>query len=147
MNQRDCGPAGARTAERRSGVASETVLPEQYFSARLHGAEQHPEKRLMLAVLESAIAEFHCRVIARIPVRSGADDARLWIGSDDVEWPFAFVNICHALGLEPDAVRGALFRWSEAVRARPDDRPVLARAPFRRVGGSRTKPTQWKSCA
>jgi hypothetical protein len=29
-----------------------------------------------------------------------------WFASDDRQWPFSFRNVCRALGLDPDDVRG-----------------------------------------
>jgi hypothetical protein len=32
-------------------------------------------------------------------------EVRRWFASNDVQWPFSFVNVCQALGLEPSVVR------------------------------------------
>jgi hypothetical protein len=129
-------------------VAPETMVPVQFFDTRRSGAAQVPEKRLMLAVLEAAVAEFqrHARAGTRAGQRA-FDDAEAWIGSDDVQWPFSFVNICQALALEPGAVRSALWRWRDAERARVGGPPVVFRTPFRRVTGSRTTAAPWRRCA
>jgi hypothetical protein len=36
-------------------------------------------------------------------------DAYDWIRANDYSWPFAFVNICQSLNLEPEAVREEVF--------------------------------------
>jgi len=46
-------------------------------------------------------------------------EARHWLESDDADWPFSFVNVCDALGLEPSCVRERVARCRAAQRARP----------------------------
>lgn len=35
---------------------------------------------------------------------------REWFDSDAVDWPFSFVNVCHALEMDPVAVRAEVQR-------------------------------------
>ena len=95
-----------------SGTVPETVLPVQLL-ADVRGMWQ-PEKRLMLAVLENALLPMlrnpgrrHGRVVERRPL---SVEVKAWIASDAQEWPFSFLNICHVLGLDEDALRAALLR-------------------------------------
>jgi hypothetical protein len=44
-------------------------------------------------------------------------EVEAWFASDDHVWPCSFVNLCHALDLEADAVRSRLVRWPLAARA------------------------------
>jgi hypothetical protein len=70
-----------------------------------------PERKLMAAVLEKALDELQSGRI--VEPREGPRwrpplvyvPARVWLASEDTTWPYAFVNICHALGLDPQAVR------------------------------------------
>jgi hypothetical protein len=61
-----------------------------------------PEEKLMLAVLDNAIACFQKYASARD--RKGkilfkeADD---WVQETNHDWPFSFVNVCDILGLPP----------------------------------------------
>ncbi|HYC23390.1 MAG TPA: hypothetical protein VEI94_11835 [Candidatus Bathyarchaeia archaeon] len=62
--------------------------------------------RLSLAVLEDAmrcVLKHH--ESRRREQRAAAREALSWIESDDIGFPFAFVNLCHALRLEPEWVR------------------------------------------
>ena len=91
--------AALSPSPRRSLAA---VLPEQFFGAR---APVHPRSGaadLLRAVLEDAL---YC---VRIP--GLAQEAAAWFFSEDERWPFAFVNVCGALGLDPAAVRRTLPR-------------------------------------
>ncbi|RMD83007.1 MAG: hypothetical protein D6815_07735 [Candidatus Dadabacteria bacterium] len=69
----------------------------------------NPRNRLMLAVLEEALATFRRGLGAK-----KAEQRRLfyevdrWIASDDTDWPFSFENICGCLGIDPDYIRRGL---------------------------------------
>jgi hypothetical protein len=87
----------------------ETVLPAQFYSPQRRAGLQ-PEKRLMLAVLEDAVLTY---------LRGGMQvgpDATTWFDHDDLTWPYSFANLCDALGLDRQAVRGALRRQRERRR-------------------------------
>jgi hypothetical protein len=126
----------------RVELAPELVLPAQFHSGFRNDASLRPEKRLMLAVLEEAVGDFQRWVAA-----TGAEGQRLfceaedWLASDDTEWPFSFLNICQALGLEPAYLRGGLRRWRDAQRARARRGEPVVRIQLRRVAGIRSKAT------
>ena len=84
-----------------------------------------PEKRLMLAVLEDAIGLFCRHRHAQGRRRRRVAEAVIWLWSDSRDGPFAFVNVCEALGLDPLYVRAGLVRWT----------PDTGRPPMRRVIG------------
>jgi hypothetical protein len=92
-----------------------------------------PEARLMLAVLEDAIAQYQRNFNGR-PI--GADqfssDAEAWIQSDEIEWPFSFLNICQVLDMDAGYLRRGLHHWSRRAIELRD----LIRVT-RRVNGSR----------
>ncbi len=93
---------------------SDAVLPSQYWG---DGGLVQPEKRLLAAVLEEAIA-----VLARANPRPGSEaeqaaiEANHWMDSDERIGPFAFASICDVLGLDPDGVRQALPRIRSGER-------------------------------
>ena len=116
----------------------EVILPEQLSTGTVLDASVQPEKRLMLAVLEEAVGTFQKYSLSRD--RNGQRlfaDAEEWFDSDEIDWPYSFVNICHTLDLEVDYIRQGLGRWhaeQEAARARG---ARVIRFPFRRVNGTR----------
>jgi hypothetical protein len=74
---------------------------------------RQPERRLMLAVLESAIADWLVRRDLRIAPRHPTrvvldDDLPGWFASTDRRWPYSFENICAALGLDAGGIRRRL---------------------------------------
>jgi len=48
-----------------------------------------------------------------------AREAEAWFFADDDHWPFAFVNICAVLGLDPAYIRLGLARWHPDPSAQP----------------------------
>jgi len=137
--------AAAAEAKQRDGVSpvaslieADTILPEQYFERVGAEHSSFPEKRLMLAVLEDAVATFQRFVDAKN--RRGQRlfrEAEEWVASDDTDWPFAFENICHTLDIEPEFLRRGLNRWKEKQLAKSQSGARVYRFPFRRVNGSR----------
>lgn len=136
----------AANAERSYGEESasglfgpEIVLPEQFSERASLKRSERGEKRLMLAVLEEAVATFQRHVDARS--RHGERvfrEAEDWIQSQDTAWPFAFENICHSLEIEPDFLRGGLARWKDEQLKRSGRPARVYRFPFRRVNGRRS---------
>jgi hypothetical protein len=119
------------------GVEPETVLPSQFFDRLQVDASLQPEKRLMLAVLEDAVGTFQKYVnVHSRHARRLFTEAEEWFASADADWPFAFVNVCQALGLDSDYIRSGLWRWRDGRPASADSIKIV-RFPFRRVNGSR----------
>src|SRR4029450_2534463 len=83
----------------------ETVLPAQFYSPQRRCSLQ-PEKRLMLAVLDGAVAS-HPRAHPLAP------ETDAWFRVDAFTWPSSFANLCEALALDRNAVRVALRRQRE----------------------------------
>jgi hypothetical protein len=73
------------------------------------------EERLMLAVRESAVEDFHKYVLARNP--SGKklfQEAEEWFLDNNSDVLFSFASVCETLGLHPDKIRKGLMDWKEA---------------------------------
>jgi len=67
---------------------------------------------LMLAVLEDAMRTYKDGFASTVPAkRVEAFKIEAWVVSDDTDWPFAFVNVCNAIGLSADYVRTAMGKW------------------------------------
>jgi len=121
-------------------LAPAAVLPAQLAPAFRCDATRQPEKRLMLAVLEEAVAAYQKLSCATAPyARREFLEAQSWIESDEMRWPFSFANICEALGLDGTAVRRGLRVWRDRQRALPAELRTHIRHPFRRTNGTRTR--------
>ena len=114
----------------------EIILPSQFFRT-VPAATERPEKRLMLAVLQDAIATLLKHTGSNRPrARRLVRETQQWISAAEGEWPFSFENICAALDLDAGAMRAGLQR---VMHQRPS--ASLARVvPFsvaRHVAGKR----------
>lgn len=88
------------------------LLPSQYFSDVQRPGSLTPEKKLMLAVLESAVHDFQRYRLAK--GRRGKRlfrEAQEWLTSREETGVFSFAVICHALGIDPDYIRKGLSAW------------------------------------
>jgi hypothetical protein len=94
-------------------LSPDPVLPEQ-LSGRTPGSA-HPAsgvRALMEAILEDAISCVQKQALT--PSRRHARlarEAEQWISADNTTWVFSFLNVCAALGLEPDYLRTRLDQW------------------------------------
>ncbi len=82
----------------------------------------HPRSgitELMRAVLEDAIYCFNLEAEKTTRTRRLVREAQAWFSSDDERWPFAFVNVCRALGLDPASVRRTLRRGHDQATSAP----------------------------
>jgi hypothetical protein len=91
-----------------------TVLPVQYLPRT--NALAGPQRRLMIAVLQTALDDCHGTATARalgLPLsrdRRATRDALAFFLSQDRSWPYSFVNICEAVGFDPEALRRTVWR-------------------------------------
>ncbi len=92
----------------------DTLLPAQYLETFRKKGHVEPEKRLMLAVLEDAIACFQKYLFVRDSRgRTLFREAEEWIVEEGSDWLFSFDNICEVLALDPQYVRQGLLRWKQ----------------------------------
>jgi len=90
-----------------------TMLPEQYLRKAGDRCTE-PQKRLMLAVLQTVIDD--CRGSRARQAAGRAVDldgdtyaaARAYLANTGREWPFTFENLCDALNLDADSFRRSL---------------------------------------
>jgi hypothetical protein len=111
---------GAALGAAGTPLLAAAVLPVQFFSPADRSYTDRGEVALMRAVLEDAL-----QCVAKQFSHSGrrpqrlAREAEAWFFADDDHWPFAFVNICAVLGLDPAYVRRGLTRWCLQHRTAP----------------------------
>ena len=96
----------------------DVMLPVQYFSVLRKRSPQGPEYYLVIAMLQDAIECFQKYHFATDELGRGLfEDAREWITSNDLKWPFSFENVCAILKLDASFLRRGLLRWAEAQDA------------------------------
>jgi len=104
--------------EHLAELEPETLLPPQFFGRP--ALTFQPEKRLMLAVLEHALVTLgHGAHATDGRSRHLVREVERWIASTDTRWPFAFQNICDALGVNASCVRAGIVRWRRRHDAAP----------------------------
>jgi len=96
--------------------------PRSFFSAKADEAlseeakERTPERALMLAVLEDAVACYAGRLKApRENPRILRRQAAFWLSCEDWDSPFSFNNVCEALALDPTALRERILEDADTT--------------------------------
>ena len=90
------------------------ILAAEDFARIYRSRPLSPERELMVAVLEEALADYQrcCSARDKKGMKQFAD-AKAWILESDSEWIFSFINCCEALGIEPGYLRRGLCAGSE----------------------------------
>lgn len=107
-------------------------MPDSLLDAYLPRSQTslQPEKRLMVAVLEDAVETLRRHGAARDHRGHRLFlETSTWFASNDATEHFSFLNICHALDLEPSYLRAGLRRLRQAQPAaphRPADPPAIS---------------------
>ncbi|MFQ5849044.1 MAG: hypothetical protein ACE5JU_00490 [Candidatus Binatia bacterium] len=108
----------------------DTVLPAQYLETVRRKTHLEPEKKLMLAVLEDAVACYQKYIAARDGKgKSLFREADEWILEENSDWLFSFDNICEALGLNPKYIREGLLHWKHRKLAEHPKAKIYRLAP------------------
>lgn len=118
MKKPDPDPINVSAKAVSEMLASGCMLPAQFDST----VEWSPEQLLAATVLADALLQIREHHQNPIYEREVAQDLR-WIRSEDTEWPYSFVSLCDALGLEPSRVRKQVFSWT---RRRSDEEIELS---------------------
>src|SRR5260221_900159 len=111
------GAAGARRGVPRmwSGVSDDILVPDaalpSQFDEIWHKTRAiSPERALALAVMWEAVLDLDkYRFAVRRRQQRLYWEAYQWVTTNDRSWPFAFVNLCDALGLTVEPVRKQLL--------------------------------------
>lgn len=97
--------------------------PRSFFAARSQetvdeeASDRTPERALMLAVLEDAVACYAGRLKApRENPKILRRQAAFWLSCEDWDSPFSFNNVCEALALDPEALRERILSDGDDAR-------------------------------
>jgi hypothetical protein len=95
------------------------VLPEQFYTAPESKAVSQGIQALMHAVLDDALWTWKKQFVTNgRKARRLAREAEEWFFSENESWPFSFVNVCEALGLDPAYIRRGIHQWQHRPPAR-----------------------------
>jgi hypothetical protein len=89
-----------------SSISTDAMLPSQ-FCERSHEAALRGELRLMSAVLEDAIGIYlnYRGSNGKPGARLAFNEVKAWLNSSSRLGPFAFLNLCDALGIDAGGLR------------------------------------------
>jgi hypothetical protein len=105
-----------------------------------------PERRLMLAVLQDAIACFQTYLHAkRRKEKKLHEDAVSWIFNESDDRVFSFESVCSACGLNPDYLQVGLSKWRDEMN-RVKNAAGKARHGARHVTRKRKEARSFRSC-
>ncbi len=112
----DAGPAQERAmADAFDAVTlfdADGVDAAQYTDTVQRKTPLEPEKHLLLAILEDALACYRKNLFARTAKKQTAfRDAEEWIFATDDERFLSFDSVCGVLGIEPSYLRRGLSEW------------------------------------
>jgi hypothetical protein len=94
----------------------DTLLPDQYLDTFRRKLHLEPEKKLMLAILEDAIACYQKYLFARDSKGKALfEEAAEWVEEVNGSGVFAFDSVCETLGLNPDYLRRGMTEWKTAA--------------------------------
>jgi hypothetical protein len=111
----------------------DTLLPEQYLETFRRKLHLEPEKKLMLAILEDAIACFQKYIFARDGKGKALfREAEEWVQEKGAEGIFSFDSVCETLGFNPDYLRRGMTDWKNKVLAEHAQPNVYRLTPRRR---------------
>jgi hypothetical protein len=111
----------------------DTLLPEQYLETFRRKLHLEPEKKLMLAILEDAIACFQKYIFARdAKGKALFREAEEWVQEKDSQGIFSFDMVCETLGFNPDYLRRGMTEWKNKALAERTQAKVYQLNPRRR---------------
>lgn len=118
----------------------DTLLPDQYLDTFRRKLHLEPEKKLLLAILEDAVACYQKYLFAHDSKgKAQFRDTESWIFHGGAVGVFAFDSVCELLGLEPNYLRRGLKQWQQrALAPRPPVR--VMQLPPRRDQARRGPP-------
>jgi hypothetical protein len=127
--RREPGPGRARPPE--------PILASGGYVA----ARRQPEKRLMVAILESAVSDLqHYATSSQGRGRRFFFEAKAWFDSTASDGPGDFEYICQVLDFDPSFIRAGLRRWCAARRDRDALEPTAGPLPTARLLRDASRP-------
>src|ERR1700731_2353585 len=118
-------PIGAAADELRA----DAILPAQFYPARRRSASVEPILRLMAGILIDAVRclQRNFQAVHRNGQRDFRE-ARNWIFDESGGGPFSFEDVCDALKIDSQHLRGLILRW-EHDRRSSDKRAMTPSSP------------------
>lgn len=114
----------------------DTLLPDQYLDTFRRKLHLEPEKKLMLAILEDAIACYQKYLFARDSKGKALfQEAQEWVEETGGTNVFSFDSVCETLGLNPDYLRRGMTDWKKSALAERTQAKVYQLTPRKQRRG------------
>lgn len=112
----------------RSLHEPDVLITQQFLVARRHGVAVCSEKRLMMAVLMSALHDYQDFFLSRDSTQAAlSQEAAEWIESRHNEHMFSFENISETLGFDAEYLRRGITAWRNNHLLSIESRPAEPR--------------------
>jgi len=110
----------------------DTLLPDQFLDTFRRKLHLEPEKKLMLAILEDAVACFQKYLFAHDSKgKAQFRDTEDWVFQSDDSSVFSFDMVCETLGLDPNYLRRGLAQWKKQHAVQQPQAQVIPLRPPR----------------
>ena len=106
------------------------VAFEEHLPA-ITGYAAGPERDLLSALLFDGVQSYLSYALSdSLLAKDKYKEAYAWVHSKDSEYIFSFINVCEALGLDPDSLRLGILNFihSNQVVAANEEQPTFRRA-------------------
>jgi len=91
-------------------LVAAVVRPVQFQDIWSRSGVVSPERGLAMAVVQEALNDLaKYRYSKRRRGQRLYWEAYAWVADDDREWPYSFVNLCEAVGLSVESIRGQIL--------------------------------------
>lgn len=98
-------------------LVPDILVPSQYYGQLARRSDLTPEKKLQVAVLESALYDMQrYRNARRAREQRLFRESYAWFTSEDDNGPFAFITICHSLELDPIYIRKGVLSSAQVTQ-------------------------------
>jgi hypothetical protein len=123
----------------------DTLLPDQYLDTFRRKLHLEPEKKLMLAILEDAVACYQKYLFASDGKgKAQFRDTEDWFFQGTDLGIFSFDIVCETVGLEPNYLRRGLAHWKKQRLAQQTQAQIIplrsSRENLRRMPAQSTRP-------
>lgn len=123
--------SGLSMEERVSSLFQpDTLLPEQYLDTFRRKVRLEPEKKLLLAILEDAIACYQKYIFASdAKGKALFRETESWVVEKGNEAVFAFDSVCEMLDFDPEYLRRGVAAWKSHALAQRNQAKIFQLAP------------------
>jgi hypothetical protein len=120
------------------------TAPEEYLRGHISKFSIEPERLLVLALLEDAVACFQKYLRStRQKEKQLIAEIESWFADDDRRWIFSFLNVCDLLGVDPGYLRRGLSQWR--IKNLEAELPASAKLSGQKFRNKKRRRERWQT--